>query len=88
MGVRSQSELIIVDTDLQAPGGTIISDIRPDVSRSTRHRVPDMLGAEQILVSAGHLPDPGFGHFAHVNGRRSSRGIWRVRRPDRSSSST
>ena len=52
-----------------------IFDIQPDVSRSTRHSVLDMLENEQILVSAGHFPDPGFGHFVRVEGRRSWRGI-------------
>ncbi|MCE2501734.1 MAG: MBL fold metallo-hydrolase [Dehalococcoidia bacterium] len=52
-----------------------IFDIQPDVSRSTRHSVLDMLENERILVSAGHFPDPGFGHFVRVEGRRSWRGI-------------
>ena len=52
-----------------------IFDIQPDVSRTTRHSVMDMLKNEQILASAGHLPDPGFGHFVAVVGRRFWRGI-------------
>jgi glyoxylase-like metal-dependent hydrolase (beta-lactamase superfamily II) len=50
-------------------------DIQQDISRKTRHSVIDMLEKEGILVSAGHFPDPGFGHFVRVEGRRWWRGI-------------
>ena len=50
-------------------------DIQPDVSRPTRHRVLDMLEAEGMLVSAGHFPDPGFGRFVRMEGRRVWRGV-------------
>lgn len=52
-----------------------IFDIEPEVSRRTRHRVLDMLESEGILVSAGHFPDPGFGHFVRGESRRMWRGI-------------
>ena len=52
-----------------------IFDIQPDVSRTTRHSVMDTLENEQILASAGHFPDPGFGQFVAVVGRRFWRGI-------------
>ena len=52
-----------------------IFDIDPDVARRTRHTVLDMLEAEGILVSAGHFPDPGFGRFVRVGGRRVWQGI-------------
>ena len=52
-----------------------IFDIQPDVSRATRHRVLDMLEKEEILVSAGHFPDPGFGHFVRGETRRYWRGL-------------
>ena len=52
-----------------------IFDVEPDLSRRTRHKVLDMLEAEGILVSAGHFPDPGFGHFVRGEGRRVWRGI-------------
>ena len=52
-----------------------IFDILPDVSRTTRHRVLDMLEKEEILVSAGHFPDPGFGHFVRGETRRYWRGL-------------
>ena len=52
-----------------------IFDVEPEVSRKTRHEVLDMLEAQGILVSAGHFPDPGFGHFVRSEGRRMWRGI-------------
>ena len=52
-----------------------IFDIEPGLSRRTRHSVMDMLEDQPVLVSAGHFPDPGFGHFVRVEGRRSWRGI-------------
>jgi len=52
-----------------------IFDVQPETSRSTRHAVLDMLEAEGILVSAGHFPDPGFGHFVRVGDRRQWRGV-------------
>ena len=52
-----------------------IFDIDPDTARKTRHTVLDMLEAEGILVSAGHFPDPGFGRFVRVEGRRVWQGI-------------
>ena len=52
-----------------------IFDVDPDASRKTRHEVLDMLEAEGILVSAGHFPDPGFGHFVRGGNRRMWRGI-------------
>ena len=50
-------------------------DIQPDISRPTRHRVIDMLESEGTLVSAGHFPDPGFGHFVRLEGRRIWQGV-------------
>ena len=50
-------------------------DIQPDISRPTRHRVLDMLESEGTLVSAGHFPDPGFGNFVRLEGRRIWQGI-------------
>ena len=52
-----------------------IFDIQPDVARSTRHSVLDMLESEGILVSAGHFPAPGFGHFVRAGDRRQWRGV-------------
>ncbi|MCI0841554.1 MAG: MBL fold metallo-hydrolase [Chloroflexi bacterium] len=48
-------------------------DIQQDISRSTRHKVLDQLEAEGTLVSSGHFPDPGFGHFVRIEGRR----VWK-----------
>ena len=45
-------------------------DIIPEMARSTRHSVIDMLEAEGTLVSAGHFPDPGFGRFVRGEERR------------------
>ena len=50
-------------------------DIDQSLSRSTRHRVLDQLESEGLLVSAGHYPDPGFGHFVRRDGRRVWQGI-------------
>ena len=52
-----------------------IFDVEPDLSRKTRHQVLDMLEAQGILVSAGHFPDPGFGHFVKGETRRMWQGI-------------
>lgn len=52
-----------------------IFDIQPDISRKTRNDVLDMLEKEGIMVSAGHFPDPGFGRFVRVEGRRWWQGI-------------
>lgn len=51
-----------------------VFDTDPDLARTTRHRVLDQLEADGTLVSAGHFPDPGFGRFVRVDGRR----IWQV----------
>ncbi len=50
-------------------------DDQPDLARTTRHAVLDMLESEGIVVSAGHFPAPGFGHFVRVSGRRQWRGL-------------
>ena len=52
-----------------------IFDVQPEVARRTRHSVLDMLESEDILVSAGHFPDPGFGRFVRIGDRRQWRGI-------------
>ena len=52
-----------------------IFDIQPEISRKTRHEVLDMLEREGTVVSAGHFPDPGFGHFVRVEGRRWWKGL-------------
>ena len=52
-----------------------IFDVQPPVARTTRHSVLDMLESEGILVSAGHFPAPGFGHFVRAGGRRQWRGV-------------
>lgn len=50
-------------------------DIDSNMSRITRHSVMDMLESGDILVSAGHFPEPGLGHIVRVQGRRQWRGI-------------
>ena len=50
-------------------------DIIPEMARSTRHSVMDMLEAEGTLVSAGHFPDPGFGRFIRGEERRYWQGV-------------
>ena len=52
-----------------------IFDVQPDLARTTRHSVLDMLEAEGIIVCAGHFPDPGFGHFVRAEGRRRWQGV-------------
>lgn len=50
-------------------------DIQQDISRATRHKVLDQLESEGTLVSAGHYPDPGYGHYVRKDGRRMWQGI-------------
>ena len=52
-----------------------VYDVDQDMSRKTRHEVLDMLEKEDILVSAGHFPDPGFGRFLRGTARRYWQGI-------------
>ena len=52
-----------------------IFDIDPDMARKTRHGVFDTLEAEEVLIYAGHFPDPGFGHLVRIEGRRMWQGI-------------
>ncbi len=54
---------------------TPIFDMNPAMARRTRRAVLDKLEREGHLVSAGHFPDPGFGHIVKVNGRRYWRGV-------------
>ena len=44
-------------------------------SRRTRTELFDRLEAEGALVSAGHFPEPGFGRFVRVQGRRVWQGV-------------
>lgn len=50
-------------------------DVNGAQARKTRHQVLDRLEAEGSLVSAGHLPDPGFGRFVRKGSRRLWQGI-------------
>ena len=50
-------------------------DLDKSLSRSRRRRVLQQLEADGILVSAGHFPSPGFGHFVLSNSRRVWRGV-------------
>jgi glyoxylase-like metal-dependent hydrolase (beta-lactamase superfamily II) len=50
-------------------------DIDGATSRRTRHTVLDRLESDGSLVSSGHYPDPGFGRFVRVGGRRIWQGI-------------
>lgn len=50
-------------------------DVDPDLSRQTRNAVLDKLEADGVLVSAGHFPGNGFGHFVREGGRRIWQGI-------------
>ena len=52
-----------------------VFDMDPAEARQTRHAVVDRLEAEGTLVSAGHFPDPGFGHFVRVQGKRLWQGV-------------
>mgnify|MGYP001156922877 FL=1 len=52
-----------------------VFDMDPAKARQTRHAVVDRLEAEGTLVSAGHFPDPGFGHFVRAQGKRLWRGV-------------
>lgn len=48
-------------------------DFDPEQARAQRERVLDQLEGDGTLVAAGHFPQPGFGRFVRVDGRR----IWR-----------
>ena len=52
-----------------------VFDVDPELSRLTRHAVLDKLEADGTLVSAGHFPGNGFGHFVRAGGRRVWQGI-------------
>ena len=52
-----------------------IFDMNPAMARRTRRAVLEMLEQGGHLVSAGHFPDPGFGHIVRVSGRRYWRGV-------------
>ena len=52
-----------------------VFDIDQPTSRITRNTILDRLETDGSLVSAGHYPDPGFGHFIRKNGRRIWQGI-------------
>lgn len=48
-------------------------DFDPERARQQRERVLDLVETEGTLVAAGHFPQPGFGHFRRIDGRR----VWR-----------
>ncbi len=50
-------------------------DVDQARSRETRHRILDRLESDASLVSAGHFPEPGLGHFVRQQGRRVWQGI-------------
>ena len=50
-------------------------DVDGNISRETRNKILDNLESEGTLVSAGHFPDSGFGHFVRSEGRRVWRGL-------------
>lgn len=52
-----------------------VFDIDQSTSRITRNTILDRLESDGSLVSAGHYPDPGFGHFIRKNGKRIWQGI-------------
>ena len=52
-----------------------VFDVDPVQSLRTRRETLGRLEMEGTLVSAGHFPDPGFGRFVRVEGRRVWQGI-------------
>ncbi len=50
-------------------------DQDPDAARATRYKVLDGLEADGSIVSAGHFPDPGFGKFVRIEGKRYWQGL-------------
>ena len=50
-------------------------DWKPEQAREQRERVLAQLEDEGTLVAAGHFPQPGFGRFVRVDGRREWRPI-------------
>ncbi|MBO54213.1 MAG: hypothetical protein CL886_00985 [Dehalococcoidia bacterium] len=52
-----------------------VFDIQPELSRQTRHNILDRLESENLMVSAGHFPTPGFGKFIRSGNRRIWQGV-------------
>lgn len=52
-----------------------IFDVNGSQARETRLKVLKRLEDDRSLVSAGHLPDTGFGHFVRIGTRRYWEGI-------------
>lgn len=50
-------------------------DFDPPAAAAMRKRVLERLEADGTLVAAGHFPQPGFGRFVRVDGRRTWRPI-------------
>jgi glyoxylase-like metal-dependent hydrolase (beta-lactamase superfamily II) len=50
-------------------------DWQPEQARVQRERVLDQLEQEGTLVAAGHFPQPGFGKWVRVDGRREWRAL-------------
>ena len=80
--ISSDGEMgLVVVNGRNSPGQAQLTDWRPvwgmgpAKARQTRHAVVDRLEAEGTLVSAGHFPDPGFGHFVRAQGKRLWRGV-------------
>ena len=48
-------------------------DFDPERAREQRERILERVEREGTLVAAGHFPQPGFGRFERVDGRR----VWR-----------
>jgi glyoxylase-like metal-dependent hydrolase (beta-lactamase superfamily II) len=48
-------------------------DFDPERARAQRERILDQVEQDGTLVAAGHFPQPGFGRFVRVDGRR----VWR-----------
>ena len=52
-------------------------DFDPEAARAQRERVIGELEQDGTLVAAGHFPQPGFGRFVRVDGRREWRPLER-----------
>lgn len=50
-------------------------DFDPEQARAQRERVIDELERDGTLIAAGHFPQPGFGRFVRVDGRREWRSL-------------
>ncbi len=63
-------DVLISTIDAEEPAWKSSFDFDHDLARKTRLAVLDSAEADGRLIAASHLPDPGFGRIARLEGRR------------------